>query len=340
MMRCSALLAACLVGVLPSDSPADAAASVDSMDKLFAHIESQGGLPSVDGVLASGDAAGPRRTMGFLSEANWHSAKHSLPTNTLTLIANDVDELIAKVGTGEIIGAMIKGVPRDPDSVLNTWPSATITPQAIFLAPGAESRSMTEAVDASLVRMLSKGKAQEARQHNMPNNYIEIHTCKAQEADLGNFPFPPAALVMAGPDSVLKDVLTTRTLKMTEYAATAHSNNCEIKCTCGETATLPPTCTGTPTAAGGDCPADFAAAEDTTLASCAAGCDYYEGTTSAVCHSGFGDSWAPTTKCCDCADNSMTCTEGDDWAQDGDYTTAGIPTTGDRAGKYPGFWPE
>jgi hypothetical protein len=228
MMRCSSLLASCLVlGASLSFSPVDGAA-LDTMDKLFAHIESQGGLPSEDGAPASGDASDPQRTMGFLSTANWHSAKHSLPTNTLTLIDSSASELIGKVESGEIVGAMIKGVPQDPNSVLNTWPSATITPQAIFLAPGAESRSMTEAVDAALVRMLSKGKAQEARQHNMPNNYIEIHTCKAQESDLEKFPFPPAADVLAGPDSVLKTVLTSRT--SSGFLTDRHKQCCRCVC--------------------------------------------------------------------------------------------------------------
>ena len=113
---------------------------------------------------------------------------------------------------GEIIAAMIKGAPLDPNDVLNTWPSDTVTPQSVFLAPGQQSRSMTEAVDASIVRMLSAGKAQEARQNNLPNNHMEIHTCKAQGDDLDKFPFPPADLVMSGPDSVLKTVLTTRAL--------------------------------------------------------------------------------------------------------------------------------
>ena len=36
---------------------------------------------------------------------------------------------------------------------------------------------------------------------------IESHTCKSQEDHLGNFPFPPAVDVLAGADSVLKDVL-------------------------------------------------------------------------------------------------------------------------------------
>lgn len=78
------------------------------------------------------------------------------------------------------------------------------------------------------------------------------------------------------------------------------------------------------------------------MQSCGSGCNYYEGTDSAICHGGFGDSWDPVTKCCDCEDGSMTCTEGDDWAQDGDYTTAGIPADTDhpRSGKFTGFWPE
>ena len=200
-----ALLAACLCC-----RTAPTLAALESMQALYEHIDSQGGSPSDDGVPAAGDAPDPLRTVGFLSVANWHSAKHSLPTNTLRDISTTTGELIAKVESGAIIAAMIKGEPLDEDNILHTWPSDTVTPQAVLLAPGSQSRSMTEAVDAAIVRMLSKGKAQEARQNNMPNNYMEIHTCKSQADHLGSFPFPPAADVLSGPDSVLKAVLTTR----------------------------------------------------------------------------------------------------------------------------------
>jgi hypothetical protein len=202
-----ALLAACLCC-----RTAPTLAALESMQALYEHIDSQGGSPSDDGVLADGDAADPLRTVGFLSVANWHSAKHSLPTNTLTYISElgSPSDLIAKVEDGTIIAAMIKGEPLDENSILHMWPSDTVTPQAVLLAPGDQSRSMTEAVDAAIVRMLSKGKAQEARQNNMPNNYMEIHTCKSQADHLDSFPFPPAADVLDGPDSVLKAVLTTR----------------------------------------------------------------------------------------------------------------------------------
>ena len=106
---------------------------------------------------------------GFLSGANWHSARHSLPPNTQTYIGQSSADLIAKVKSGEIVRAMIKGVPLDPEGELLTFPSTTITPQAVFFKPGGESESMQEAVDAALVRMLAAGKAQEARQNNPPN---------------------------------------------------------------------------------------------------------------------------------------------------------------------------
>ena len=280
---------------------------------------------------------------GFLSTANWHSARHSLPPNTQTYIGQSSADLIAKVKSGEIVGAMIKGVPLDPEGELLTFPSTTITPQAVFFAPGSESESMQEAVDAALVRMLAAGKAQEARQNNPPNNCaqpkltalaepqrliraprvllrvdIEIHTCKSQEDHLDSFPFPPAADVLAGADSVLKDVLQTRVLKVTEYAGSAHSTGCEHECACGTDASLTPTCTGTATntAATPDCAAAFAAAGDTLAASCPDGCTHFAtpawfpaGST-ADCYT-LGDSWDPATHCCACRPNSMTCTEGD-----------------------------
>ena len=278
---------------------------------------------------------------GFLSGANWHSARHSLPPNTQTYIGESSADLIAKVKSGEIVGAMIKGVPLDPEGELLTFPSTTITPQAVFFKPGSESESMQEAVDAALVRMLAAGKAQEARQNNPPNNCaqpkltalaaqqrliraprvllrvdIEIHTCKSQEDHLGNFPFPPAVDVLAGADSVLKDVLETRVLKVTEYAGSAHSTGCEHECACGTDASLTPTCTGTATdtVATPDCAAAFASAGDALAASCPEGCthfatpDWFSGT--ADCFP-FGDSWDQTTHCCACRADSMTCEEGD-----------------------------
>lgn len=187
--------------------------NLDTMQKLYEHIVSQGGLPSNDGLPANSDNPDPQRTVGFLSLANWHSARHSLPTNTLVVIADTSAALRDMVENGDIVAAMIKGDPLDPDGILNKWPSDTVTPQAILLAPGETSRSMTEAVDASIVRMLSAGKAQQARQNNLPNSHMEIHTCKAQQAQLDSFPFPPADLVINGPDSVLKTVLTTRKLE-------------------------------------------------------------------------------------------------------------------------------
>lgn len=205
---------ACLSTVVGGGTP-----NLDSMQALYDHISEQCSSPDDQcfppddrGLPANGEEMDPQRTVGFLSEANYHSARHSLPATAFAYIADNADEMRVKVENGEIIAAMIKGAPLDPNDVLNKWPSDTVTPQAVFLAPGQQSRSMTEAVDASIVRMLSAGKAQEARQNNLPNNHMEIHTCKAQADDLDKFPFPPADLVMSGSDSVLKTVLTTRAL--------------------------------------------------------------------------------------------------------------------------------
>ena len=187
---------------------------------------------------------------------------------------------------------------------------------------------------------------------------IEIHTCKSQEDHLGNFPFPPAADVLAGPDSVLKDVLQTRVLNIAEYASSAHSTGCEHECACGTDANLATAaCTGTATntTATPDCAAVLPSA-----GSCPEGCTlsspaWLSGT--ADCFS-FGDSWDQTTHCCACRANSMTCTEGDNCedpharsalplcadsharsasagAQDGNYTAEP-----DADGSLPGFWPE
>jgi hypothetical protein len=265
----------------------------DTLERLYTHIAAQGGAATNDGVPIAPDAANPQRTMGFLSLANWHSARHSLPATTLHYLGHSTDDLVAKVQSGAIIGAVINGVPLDPTGSLHTFASAAVTPKAALFKPGPESDTMREAIGASLVRMLAKGKAQQARQNNMPNNYVEVHTCKAQESDWDHFPFPNATNVLAGANSVLKRVLTSRVLKITEYAASAHNStvpaaSCEAACSCVD-------------------------ADNTACASCAGGCV----TT--------GDSWAPQKKCCSCS-AATSCTVGADWAQDGDYTVN--PPTG------------
>ena len=307
-------------------APPAEANSMSTMEGLYAHIQAQGGAATNDGVPEAPDTADPQRTMGFLSAANWHSAMHTLPPNTQKRIAASTGELVQLVESGEIVGAVINGVPLDPNGVLQTFISETVTPKAVLFKPGAGSRSMQEAIDASIVRMLAKGKAQDARQNNLPNSYLEIHNCKALESDWYRFPFPNETAVLTGPDSVLKRVLQTRTLKTAEYAASAHSSGCGAQCLCSDTNAA--SCINTSDTTNAGCANDFAAAPGTAASNCASGCRYFPGTSSAACVS-LGDSWDPQQRCCACTANS-SCTVGDDWAQDGDYT-ASPPT---------GFWPE
>jgi hypothetical protein len=161
--------------VLASTTSASVDTQLDSIAKLYARIETQGGRPTVDGLIHPNDAADPQRTVGFLSQANWHSAKHSLPPTTVVHVGASAEELVRMVQQGELVGAMIKGVPLDADGTLYTFASLTVTPQAVFLQPGAASKDMLDAIDAAIVRMLAAGKAQEARANNPPNNYLEVH---------------------------------------------------------------------------------------------------------------------------------------------------------------------
>ena len=53
------------------------------------------------------------------------------------------------------------------------------------------------------------------------------------------------------------------TLKLAEYAASARTNNCGIRCTCGETAILPPSCSNMASDSSSTCNAAFFAADST-----------------------------------------------------------------------------
>lgn len=254
--------------------------------ELFTHIVSAGGLPTNNGVLVQGDIGSPGRTVGFLSAANWHPVKHALPLNTVAYFGTSTDDLINKVKSGDLVAALIKGMPLDPGNNLNTWQSATVTTQAMFFTPNSNSNDLHNAMDAALVRMLAKGKAQQAKLDHPPNNHLEVHTCKAQQNDFDKFPFPPAM----NATGLLADVLTSGTLKMMAYAAYAGPNhgNCQPDCTCDNL--------------------DSAGSLNTCLA----------------------NNNCSNSARCTCIQNYSNCSHGDNWAQDGDYTTS--PATG--------FWPD
>jgi hypothetical protein len=276
-----------VASVLALSSLPSPCAGFTTLRELYGHIQARGGSPTQDGVPIALDAADPQRTVGFLSQANWHSARHMLPTNAQRYIGSSTTDLVAKVIDGSLVGAMIKGVPLDPQGQLETFLSDTVTPQAVLFKPGDESATMREAVDAAIVRLLARGKAQEARRSNPPNSYMEIHTCKAQESDWGSFPFPDKTAVLGGPDSVLKRVLQTKTIRMAEYAAVARTRGCEVQCSCRSDAATLGACSGV----------------------------------GEVWYGSLGDSWAPAPQCCACPGGmDSNCTGGDDWAQDGDYT--------------------
>jgi hypothetical protein len=126
-------------------------------------------------------------------------------------------------------------------------------------------------------------------------------TCKAQASDFDKFPFPATATATG----LLRDVLTTRKLKVAEYAASAHSTVDPATCDDVETTQPESECEGTYVAA--------------TPCEISCQCD----DDNPACHG------VTCWDRCSCSKPS-TCTKGDDWSQDGDYTVT--PPTG--------FWPE
>ena len=116
-------------------------------------------------------------------------------------------------------------------------------------------------------------------------------TCKAQASDFDKFPFPATATATG----LLRDVLTTRKLKVAEYAASAHSTVDPATCDDVETTQPESECEGTYVAA--------------TPCEISCQCD----DDNPACHG------VTCWDRCSCSKPS-TCTKGDDWSQDGDYT--------------------
>jgi len=152
---------------------------------------------------------GPQRRMGFLSEANYRSVHTVLSTKVVPVYFNGTTELYKAVETGDVIAALISGVPDE--SKFTVFSTELFSPRSFQMSPGSEARDLMEAVDAAVVRTHHAGEVRKAESSNPPFRAVEIHTCRSEQPEM--VPFPAAE----NATGLLKDVLQTQKLRILAY---------------------------------------------------------------------------------------------------------------------------
>jgi len=149
--------------------------------------------------------------MGFLSDANYRSIHTVLSPMVVPVIYSDTDDLYAAVENGNVVAAMISGLPDTQR--FSVFSTGLISPRTFQMKPGADSRHLMEAVDAAVVRTHNAAEVLQAQERNPPFQAVEVHTCRSD--DPSKVPFPDNASATG----LLQDVLQTRRLRILAYGS-------------------------------------------------------------------------------------------------------------------------
>lgn len=129
-------------------------------------------------------------TLGVLSDGNFDSVHHLLPSTTRGVIFESTASLEAAVEAGAVDAGLISGIPQNANGLLGTFSSTLVSPRAMFSCGEEECDTLVEALDASIVRALDQGADVEAARNNPPFEYVSVHTCRTSE--WSRFPYADA----------------------------------------------------------------------------------------------------------------------------------------------------
>lgn len=123
---------------------------------------------------------GENKQVGFLSQGNYETVHDVLPSNVVPVIVGHEWELEDLVANGTVVAGLVSGVPDRSRFI--TFSSTLVSPRAMFLLPAVE-----EAIDAAIVRVISKGLPQSFAAAHPPFEMVNVLSCKGTPA---SFPFP------------------------------------------------------------------------------------------------------------------------------------------------------
>jgi hypothetical protein len=126
--------------------------------------------------------------VGVLSQANYDSVHHLLPSTVEPMIFSHKDDLLQHTRNGSVHASVMSSLPAD-SSGLVMFSSTLVSPRGMFTAEPADT--LRFAIDAAIVRALHDNVDSKAAAKNQPFEYVAVHTCKTNQVNL--FPFPDPA---------------------------------------------------------------------------------------------------------------------------------------------------
>lgn len=136
------------------------------------------------------------KKVGFLSEGNYQSVQNELDSTVEPKIYENITMLTNAVKNGDIIAGLVSGTPANGN--VNVFSSEQISVRAMLVRPGAES--ITDALDAALVRFIESGGVEKVAAANPPYEALVVHSCKPTA---GHFAWP--TLAQLAPFGLVKD---------------------------------------------------------------------------------------------------------------------------------------
>jgi len=133
--------------------------------------------------------AAPEPTLGVLSQGNFDSVHHLVPSQTSPVVFEDLHDLLDAVKNSSVHAGLINGLPPH-DAAISTFTSTIVSPRAMFTCPESACDTLLEAIDASIVRALHDAADVDAARNNPPFEYVAVHTCRTNMVE--RFPFPTA----------------------------------------------------------------------------------------------------------------------------------------------------
>jgi hypothetical protein len=156
------------------------------------------------------------RSIGFLSMGNYNSISPLLSNNVVPRIFTSTEEIYTALEAREIIAGMISG---QPDDRFHSFPTELVSPRAFQFSNSTDAVDLIRAVDAAVVRGHNAGDILTAMRASPPFEAVEVHNCRVD--DVSTVPFPDENTATG----YLRDVLTTRTLRMLALGNTTHLPN-------------------------------------------------------------------------------------------------------------------
>jgi len=160
----------------------------------------------------------PSLKVGFLSRGNYESIQSVLPRETANggklevVLFASLEELETAVLEGDVVAGLATSKPANGDRLLNEFGAGLITPRASFFGGDANSKTMMQAIDAAIVRVIAKGTYQQIEAKYFKSNGYESVAALTCSPTPDFFPFP--VMVNETDTSMLKDMFDSGVLKV------------------------------------------------------------------------------------------------------------------------------